>query len=62
MSTTQGSGDFISTCAGVGGGWRGIVNINICQCAEDDCPGEWRKAMQSSVSFCRVALVILQWL
>ena len=27
--------DFISTCAGVGGGWRRIVNINIS--AGDDC-------------------------
>ena len=36
------SGDFISTCAGVGGGWRRIVNINIS--AGDDCPGEWWKA------------------
>ena len=36
------SGDFISTCAGVGEGWRKIVNINIS--AGDDCPGEWRKA------------------
>ena len=45
--------DFISTCAGVGGGWRRIVNIKIC--AGDDCPGEWRKATQSGVSFCRVA-------
>ena len=47
------SGDFISTCAGVGGGWRRIVNINIS--AGDDCPGEWRNATQSGVSFCRVA-------
>ena len=47
------NGDFISTCAGVGGGWRRIVNINIS--AGDDCPGEWRKASQSGVSFCRVA-------
>ena len=53
MSTIQGNGDFISTCAGVGGGWRRIVNINIS--AGDDCPGEWRKATQSGVSFCRVA-------
>ena len=53
MSTIQGSGDFIYTCAGVGGGWRRIVNINIS--AGDDCPGEWRKATQSGVSFCRVA-------
>ena len=47
------AGDFISTCAGVGGGWRRIVNINIS--AGDDCPGEWRNATQSGVSFCRVA-------
>ena len=53
MSTIQGSGDFIPTCAGVGGGWRRIVNIDIS--AGDDCPGEWRKATQSGVSFCRVA-------
>ena len=53
MSTIQGSGDFFSTCAGVGGGWRRIFNINIS--AVDDCPGEWRKAAQSGVSFCRVA-------
>ena len=44
---------FISTCAGVGGGWRRIANININ--AGDDCPGKWRKATQSGVSFCRVA-------
>ena len=47
------NGNFISTCAGVGGGWRRIVNINIS--AGDDCPGEWRKATQSGVSFCRMA-------
>ena len=47
------NGDFISTCAGVGGGWRRIVNINIS--AGDECPGEWKKATQSGVSFCRVA-------
>ena len=37
----------------MGGGWRRIVNINIR--AGDDCPGEWRKATQSGISFCRVA-------
>ena len=47
------NGDFISTCAGVGGGWRRIANINIS--AGDDCPGKWRKATQSGVGFCRVA-------
>ena len=54
MTGIAANGDFISTCAGVGGGWRRIVNINII--AGDDCPGEWRKATQSGVSFiCRVA-------
>ena len=47
------NGDFITTCAGVGGGWRRIVNINISE--GDDCPGEWRKATHSNASFCRVA-------
>ena len=44
---------FISTCAGVGGGWRRIAHIDIR--AGDDCPGEWRKATQCGVKFCRVA-------
>ena len=44
--------NFIQTCAGVGGGWRRIANINIS--AGDDCPGEWRKATISGVSFCRL--------
>ena len=47
------NGDFISTCAGMGGGWRRIINIYIS--AGDDCPGECRKATQSGVTFCRVA-------
>ena len=47
------SDGFISTCAGMGGGWRRIVNINIS--SGDDCPGEWRKATHSGVGFCRVA-------
>ena len=49
--------NFISTCAGVGGGWRRIVNINIS--AGDDCPGEWIKATHSGVSFCRLATGLL---
>ena len=53
MTVTAANGDFISTCAGMGGGWRRIVNINIG--AGDGCPGEWRKATHSNVSFCRVA-------
>ena len=51
--TAIASGDLISTCVGVGGGWRRIININIS--AGDDCPGEWRKAAHSGASFCRVA-------
>ena len=51
--TAIANGYFISTCADVGGRWRRIANINIS--AGDDCPGEWRKATQSGVSFCRVA-------
>jgi len=46
------AGDLISTCAGVGGGWRKIVNINIS--AGDNCPNGWRKDTYSGVSFCRV--------
>ena len=53
MTAIATNGDFISTCAGVGGGWRRIANIDIS--AGNDCPGEWRKATQSGVSFCRVA-------
>ena len=53
MTKIAANSEFIPTCAGVGGGWRRIVNINIS--AGDDCPGEWRKATQSGVSFCRVA-------
>ena len=53
MSTMTVNGDFISTCAGVGGGWKRIANINIS--AGDDCPGEWRKATHFGISFCRVA-------
>ena len=52
-ATAIANGDFISTCAGVGGGRRRIVNINMS--AGDNCSGEWRNATQSGVSFCRVA-------
>ena len=52
MSTIQGNGDFIFTCAGVGEGWRRISNINIS--AGDDCPTGWTKATQSGFTFCRV--------
>jgi len=42
---------FIPQCGGVG--WRRIAYINIS--AGDDCPGTWKAATQSGVSFCRVA-------
>ena len=41
----------ISTCAGVGGGWRRIAHFNIT--AGDDCPSGWTKDTQSGFSFCR---------
>ena len=51
--TAIATGNFITTCAGVVGGWRKIVTVNIS--AGDDCPGEWRKATYSNISYCRVA-------
>jgi len=36
--------------AGVGGGWRRIININIT--AGDDCPTGWYRDTRSGVSFC----------
>ena len=53
MTAITANGDFITTCAGVGGGWRKIANIDIS--AGDDCPGEWRKEIHSNVSFCRTS-------
>ena len=53
MSTINVMGDYISTCAGVGGGWKRIINIDIG--VGDNCPGNWRKDTQFGVSFCRVA-------
>ena len=46
------TGGLIPTCAGVGGGWRRVINIDIS--AGDDCPSGWRKDTHSGVSFCRV--------
>ena len=51
--TAIATGNFITTCAGVGGGWRKIITIDIS--VGDDCPGEWRKATYSNISYCRVA-------
>ena len=53
MAEIHFASNFGPTYAGMGGGWGRIVNINIS--AGDDCPGEWWKATQSNVSFCRVA-------
>ena len=44
--------NYILTCAGVGGGWRRITNIDIS--TGDDCPSGWRRDTHSGVSFCRV--------
>ena len=38
-------------CAGVGGGWQRIVDIDVS--AGDDCPSGWTKANNSDYSFCR---------
>ena len=46
------SGDILSTCAGMGGGWRRIVNIDVS--TRGNCPSGWRKGTYSGVSFCRV--------
>jgi len=44
--------EIISTCAGVGGGWRRIVNIDTS--TGGDCPSGWRRDTHSGISFCRV--------
>ena len=49
---TEIAAGFITTCAGVGGGWTRIVKVDIS--AGDDCPSGWRKDTYSGVSFCRV--------
>jgi len=49
--TAIAAGDFITTCAGVGGGWRRITNVNIT--AGGNCPSGWTMATVSSVSFCQ---------
>ena len=41
----------LSTCAGVRGQWRTIVDIDIS--AGDDCPIGWTKATFSDYSFCQ---------
>jgi len=49
---TEIASGFISTCGGVGGGWRRIANIDVS--AGGDCPSGWRKETHSGVSFCRI--------
>jgi len=41
------------TCAGMGGEWRKIANMDISK--RDDCPNGWLKNTHSGISFCRVA-------
>ena len=43
-------GDFMSSCAGVDGGWERIASFNII--AGDDCPSPWVKSSHNGVSFC----------
>ena len=46
--------NFISTCAGVGGQWRRIVDIDIS--AGDNCPSGWTKTTYSGYNFCQKSL------
>jgi len=52
ITPTISGGEFVTKCAGVGGGWRRIVNINIS--AGDNCPSGWRTDSYNGISFCRV--------
>ena len=49
--TAIAAGYFTFSCAGVGGEWRRIANIDIS--AGDDCPTGWSKSSHSGVNFCR---------
>ena len=49
---TEIASGFIPTCAGMGGGWRRTVNVDIA--AGGDCPNGWRKDTYSDISFCCV--------
>ncbi|XP_065918618.1 uncharacterized protein [Dysidea avara] len=42
---------YISTCAGIGGGWTRIANIDTN--AGHGCPSGWQTGIQSGVNFCR---------
>ena len=48
---TEIAADFISTCAGMGGGWRRIAYVDTS--TGGDCPSGWRTDTFSDVSFCR---------
>jgi len=45
------TGDFIPTCAGVGGGWRRIAHIDVE--IGDECPNGWAIASYNDQNFCR---------
>ena len=42
--------DTISSCAGVGSGWKRIAGFDIT--AGDDCPSPWVKSSYNGVNFC----------
>ena len=52
IAITTVTGDFISTCAGMGGGWRRIANVDTS--TGGDCPSGWRSDTHSGVGFCRL--------
>jgi len=43
---------FIPTCAGVGGGWRRIANVDTS--TGGACPSGWRNETYDGVNYCRV--------
>ena len=54
MTAIEIASNFISTCAGVGGQWRRIVDIDIS--AGDNCPSGWTKTTYSGYNFCQKSL------
>ena len=52
MTETAITAGFITTCTGVSGGWRRIINIEVS--AGNEFPSGWRQASYSGVSFCLV--------
>ena len=49
---TETASGFISTCAGMGGGWRRIANVDTS--SGSDCPSGWRSDTHSGMNFCRL--------